>query len=198
VKGWALLLTLACLAGVARAGTDFRSWLQDEPARAGEVAAFEAYLRQAGVGDVLPSEDLLRNATSWQSCNLAWPYSMPPRALWPHIVPTLKFVRDEVVPRIGPVSVESGYREPKLNACARGAAKSAHAQFYALDLIPGNAVTQKALIAAICKAHRERGKASNVGLGFYGGVRFHVDTKGFRLWGSDNHAGTSPCTKVNA
>lgn len=194
----ALFIATVCLVGGARAGTDFQSWLQDDPSRPGEVAAFEAYLRQSGVSDVLPSDELLRNATSWQSCKLAWPYSMPPRALWPHIVPTLKFVRDEVVPSIGPVSVESGYREPKLNACAHGAAKSAHAQFYALDLVPEKAVTQKGLIAAVCKVHREGGKAFNVGLGFYGGVRFHVDTKGFRRWGSNNHSGTSPCAKANA
>ena len=195
---WLAALALGLPASGAQAEPDFRSWLQHDPARPAEVAAFAAYLQQAGVGDVLPAEELLRNATSWQDCRLAWPYSMPPRPLWPHIVPTLKFVRDEVVPRIGAVHVESGYREPKLNACAHGAPKSAHAQFYALDLLPAKAVTQTELITAICKVHRERGKAFNIGLGFYGGVRFHVDARGFRRWGSDNHSGTSPCAKAGA
>ena len=194
MKRCAAIAFVALLGARAQAQGDFAVWTAAAPERAGEVATFESYLRERGVGEVLPAEELLRNATSWRACKLEWPWSMPPRDLWGHIVPTLKFVRDEVVPKIGPVSVESGWREPKLNACAGGAGHSAHAQFYALDLIPQRAVSQKTLIEAICRAHRERGRAANVGLGFYGGVRFHVDTKGFRRWGSDNHSGTSPCT----
>ena len=186
-------LLLVCLPAYAQ--SDFAAWLRQAPERAGEVRAFETYLHDEGVGDVLPAEDLLRNATSWRACKLEWPWSMPPRDLWPHIVPTLRFIRDEVVPQIGPVSVESGWREPKLNACAGGAAHSAHAMFYALDLVPRHAVSQKTLIAAVCKAHREHGRAASIGLGFYGGVRFHVDTKSFRRWGSDSHSGTSPCAE---
>ena len=34
-------------------------------------------------------------------------------------------------------------------------------------------------------------------LGFYDGLRFHVDSKSFRRWGSDNHGKTSPCATVN-
>jgi len=191
-----LLAGFAIFGGQASAQSDFAAWVAETPGRAGEVAAFETYLHGAGVGEVLPADQLLRNATSWRSCRLEWPWSMPPRELWAHIVPTLKFIRDEVVPRIGPVSVESGWREPKLNACAGGAGHSAHAQFYALDLVPQRPLAQKALIETICKAHREQGRTANIGLGFYGGLRFHIDTKGFRHWGSDNHSGTSPCAKA--
>ena len=195
------LLVVACIlmmAGQSRAQSegDFRAWLRDDPERTGEVSAFEGYLRKSGVDGVLATDQLLHNATSWRACRLDWSYSMPPRALWPHIVPTIRFIRDEIVPRIGPLSVESGYREPKLNACAGGAPLSAHAQFQALDLVPEKAITQKELIATICKLHRERGQAFHVGLGFYGGVRFHVDTKSFRRWGSDNHGATPPCAKA--
>ena len=191
-----LVVGIAFLGGQAAAQPDFAAWTRAAPERAGEVLAFETLLDQNGVGQVLPARELLRNATSWRACKLEWPWSMPPRALWGHIVPTLAFIRDEVVPRIGPVRVESGWREPKLNACAGGAGHSAHALFYALDLKPQRAVSQKTMIEAICKVHRERGAAAKIGLGFYGGVRFHVDTKGFRRWGSDNHSGTSPCAKV--
>ena len=195
------LLVVACLlmmVGRAQSESDFRAWLRDDPDRAGEVGAFEDYLGKAGVGGVLATEQLLRNATSWHACKLDWSYSMPPRTLWPHIVPTIRFIRDEIVPRIGPVSVESGYREPKLNRCAGGAPLSAHAQFQALDLVPQKAITQKDLIAAVCKLHREHGQAFHIGLGFYGGVRFHIDTKSFRRWGSDNHGATSPCARMGA
>jgi hypothetical protein len=192
------LLVAACIllvAGQSRAQSesDFQTWLHSDPDRTSEVRAFEAYLRTSGVDGVLATDQLLRNATSWRACKLDWSYSMPPRALWGHIVPTIKFIRDEVVPRIGPVSVESGYREPKLNRCAGGAPLSAHAQFQALDLVPEKSMTRQQLISTVCKLHRERGQAFHIGLGFYGGVRFHIDTKSFRRWGSDNHGATSPC-----
>jgi hypothetical protein len=32
-----------------------------------------------------------------------------------------------------------------------------------------------------------------IGLGFYAGNRFHVDSKGFRRWGADGKGATSPC-----
>jgi hypothetical protein len=186
---------LLCAPAWAQADrTAYVKWLADAPGRNDEVQAFENYLTRADVSNVLTSDQLLLNATNWKRCSLKYPYSMPPRPLWGHIVPTLRFVRDEVVPLIGPVGVESGYREPALNRCAHGAPKSAHAEFYALDLIPERAMPQKNLIAAICKLHRERGKTYKFGLGFYGGLRFHVDTKAYRRWGSDNHGATSPCT----
>lgn len=191
---------VAILISPASAQSDpaYQHWLHEDPARLVEAKAFEAFLAERGVGGVLPTDQLLRNATSWRACKLEWPWSMPPRELWPHVVPTLRFIRDEIAPRIGPVAVESGYREPKLNRCAGGAAHSAHALFYALDLMPQRAVSQKVLIATICNVHREAGRNHNVGLGFYGGVRFHVDTKGFRRWGSDNHSGTSPCARAGS
>ena len=189
------------LAGIAHgepAGGSFAEWLRADAERQGTVQSFELYLKNAGVGHVLPPDQLLLNATSWQYCKLDWPYSIPPRPLWSHIVKTLKFIRDEVIPLVGSVSVESGYREPKLNRCAHGAPRSAHAEFYALDLVPQRTTTQQASIASLCKLHRDRGRAYNFGLGFYGGMRFHIDTKSYRLWGSDNHAGTSPCLKAQS
>ena len=33
-------------------------------------------------------------------------------------------------------------------------------------------------------------------LGFYQGMRFHIDTNGFRRWGSDYHTATSPCVAL--
>ena len=77
----ALLLAaaIALVSGRACAQSDFADWMQQTPERAGEVAAFETYLRGAGVGDVLPAEELLRNATSWRTCRLEWQWSMPPQ-----------------------------------------------------------------------------------------------------------------------
>jgi len=189
----ALLMTVGVAFGQP---ADYAEWLQAVPGRAEQVQSFEQFLANEDVGGVLPTDQLLLNATDWKRCKLEAPYTLAPRTLWPHLVATLKFVRDEIVPAIGQVEAESGYREAKLNLCAGGAPKSAHALFYALDLVPTKPMTQPNLISALCKLHRERGSAYYLGLGFYGGLRFHVDTKGFRLWGSDYHSGSSPCLRA--
>jgi len=41
------------------------------------------------------------------------------------------------------------------------------------------------MIAVVCKLHARFGAKANVGLGFYQGLRFHIDTNGFRRWGSE-------------
>lgn len=174
----------------------FEAWLGADAARPAEVRAFEAYLRDQGVGDVLPADQLLLSATSWKDCGMPTPYTLAPRSLWPHVVPTIRFIRDEIIPAIGPVEVFSAYRAPALNRCAGGAPLSAHAQFYALDLVPQKPMTRAALIETVCALHRKVGQRYGIGLGFYGGLRFHIDTMRYRRWGSDHHAGTSPCNTV--
>jgi hypothetical protein len=190
----AVALAVVLFASAAQAEPAFSDWLDAVPGRRAEVVALERYLDKAHVGDVLGPEDLLRNASSWRSCGLSYPWSMPPRELWPHVVPTLRFIRDQVVPEVGPVMVESGWREPKLNACAGGAPRSAHALYYALDLVPQDMITRRELIATVCRLHARKGKGYSIGLGFYDGVRFHIDSKAYRRWGSDNHSKTSPCS----
>lgn len=180
----------------AQAEPSFAEWREAAVNRNAEISDFESYLARANVAGVLPTEQLLRNATSWQSCGLTYPYSMPPKPLWGNIMRTLEFLRDELEPQIGPVHVESGYREPALNRCSHGAPKSAHALYYALDFVPDRTMTRSDLIAKVCRLHARRGAPYRVGLGFYDGVRFHIDTKAYRRWGSDNHGGTSPCAKV--
>jgi hypothetical protein len=170
----------------------FSQWAHAEDGRARQVEAFEAYLNQQGVSGVLPVSQLLLNATSWRDC-IDSPYSMPPRALWKNVVPTLRFIASYVVPALGPVQAVSGYRSPRLNACAGGAAHSAHALYFALDLVPLRTMTRSDLIASVCRLHARFGAAAHVGLGFYQGLRFHIDTFGFRRWGADYHRATSPC-----
>ncbi|MEJ1967669.1 MAG: D-Ala-D-Ala carboxypeptidase family metallohydrolase [Rhizomicrobium sp.] len=185
------------LAAVAPAQSDFAHWMQAAPGRAQEVRAFEAYLHRAGVGGVLPLPPLLLNSSSWAACADA-PYSLPPRALWPNIVPTLRFVRARIVPALGPVAALSGYRSPALNKCSGGAPKSAHAQYFALDLTPLQFKDRGKMIAAVCALHARYGPAAQAGLGFYSGMRFHIDTMGFRRWGADFHGATSPCLALAA
>jgi hypothetical protein len=175
---------------------DFVAWVHAAPGRAAEVQAFEQYLKHAGVGGVLPLSQILLNASSWRICKVA-PYSVAPRDLWPNIVPTLRFIRARIVPTLGPVAALSGYREPALNTCSGGAPKSAHALFYALDLTPLRFKDRDKMIAAVCALHAKFGPAAHAGLGFYQGTRFHIDTNGFRRWGSDYTPPPRPASRWN-
>lgn len=169
----------------------FASW------RAGkakdEIAAIEAYFAREGVADVLPLGDILRSDARWRRCASAQPFAVPPRSMWPALVPTLRYIRDEVVPAVGPVRVVSGYRDQAANSCFKGAKASKHLAFAALDLMPTNGLDRAALIAKLCPLHARTGTAKRVGLGIYAATRFHIDTAGFRRWGADYHGASSPC-----
>jgi hypothetical protein len=172
---------------------DFRAWLDRAPAHRAEAEAFQARLAAEGLDRVVPVWELLRTSSSWRQC-AAQPFEVAPRDKWTHIAATLRFVRDEVVPALGPVDALSGYRDEALNACSDGAPQSAHRLFFALDLTPRDAgVTRAGMIQEICAAHARDGRAYDAGLGFYSGRRFHVDTNGFRRWGPDGRGATSPC-----
>jgi hypothetical protein len=172
---------------------DYEAWLAGDPRRRAEVAAFSAQLAAQGLADVVPVWQLIRTSSSWRQC-AAQRFEVAPRDKWAHIADTLRFVRDEVVPVIGPVEALSGYRNEALNACSDGAPQSAHRLFFAIDLTPVNpAITRAAMIRSICAAHVRDGRAYENGLGFYTGRRFHVDSNGYRQWGPDGRGATSPC-----
>jgi hypothetical protein len=158
-----------------------------------DVAAIEAYLDREGVGDILPLAEILRSDARWRRCPKVEPFAVAPRAMWAAIVPTLRYIRDEVVPAVGPVRVVSGYRDPVANICFRGARASRHRHFAALDLEPEDKVDRATLIAKLCPLHVRTGAAKRVGLGIYAKTRFHIDTAGFRRWGGDYRASSSPC-----
>ena len=172
---------------------DFRAWLSRSPAHRAELGAFRDYLAARGVQSVVPMWQLVRTSSSWRQCD-AEPFETPPTDKWDHIVKTLQFVRDDVVPAIGEVEALSAYRNAALNACSDGAPKSAHREFFALDLTPvSKAVARADMIRSVCAAHARDGRAYETGLGFYSGRRFHVDSSGFRKWGANGKSATSPC-----
>lgn len=178
-------------AGQSRA--DYLAWLAREPAARERVVAFRDFLHARRADRVVPTWQLLRTASMWRDCS-GPRFEVAPRSEWQHIATTLSFVRTEVEPLIGRVEALSGYRNETLNKCAGGARQSAHRHFYALDLMPLDAAVGRAeMIHDICKVHSQAGRAFHVGLGFYSGRRFHVDSKGFRRWGPDGRGATSPC-----
>ena len=162
----------------------YRSWYIAGPTHANRVRAFNDYLAQWEVAGIVPTWQLLRTATSWHRCGGA-PFEVPPTSEWPHIVQTLRYVRDYVVPAIGPVEPVSAYRNPLLNVCAGGAPESAHKHYSAIDMVPLRPTTREQLMRTLCSVQARRGPDYQVGLGFYAFLRFHVDTTKYRRWGAD-------------
>jgi len=162
----------------------YRQWYLADPSRAVQVRAFNDYLAGAQVAGVLPTWQLLRTASSWRDCN-SQPFEVPPPDEWPHMVQTLRYIHDYVVPAIGPVEPVSAYRNPVLNVCAGGAPESAHKLDSAVDLVPLRPITRETLMRSMCGIHSEHGAAYNAGLGFYAYLRFHIDSTKFRRWNMD-------------
>jgi hypothetical protein len=172
---------------------DYQAWLDAVPGRRGQVLSFEAWQRAAGVGGAVPTYQVLRTASMWRTCG-GEPFEIAPFTLWPGMAHTLAFIRDHVEAAVGRVEVVSGYRNPALNACAHGAPGSAHQGYFALDMIPIHPLDRHELFRRLCTMHARYGRAADVGLGFYAFQRFHIDTNGFRRWGTSgpNH-NESPC-----
>jgi len=162
----------------------YRSWYLAAPWRAGQVKAFNDYLASAQVAGIVPTWQLLRTATSWKDCGQQ-PFEVPPSDQWPHMVQTLRYVRDYVIPTVGPVEPVSVYRNPALNVCAGGAPESAHMLDSAVDLVPLRPIDRITLMRTLCGTHSEHGAAYNAGLGFYAYLRFHVDSTKYRRWNMD-------------
>ena len=162
----------------------YRAWNNADPGRVARVSALSAYLNTYQVGGIVPTWQLLRTASDWQKCG-EQAFEVPPPEYWPNLVQALRFIHEQVVPAVGPVEVVSGYRNPTLNRCAGGAQESAHRYYQAIDMVPLRPTTREILIRDLCSAHARRGGPYGVGLGFYVGVRFHVDTRKYRSWGAE-------------
>ena len=162
----------------------YRSWYLAAPGRAAQVKSFNDYLASAQVSGILPTWQLLRTATSWSACG-AQPFEVPPTSEWPNMIQTLRYIRDYVIPEIGPVEAVSVYRNPQLNVCAGGAPASAHKLDSAIDMVPLKPITREVLMRTLCTGHSENGPRYNAGLGFYAYLRFHVDSTKFRRWNMD-------------
>src|SRR5919106_1180274 len=121
---------------------DFEAWARRTPANVTALGAFRNYLAAQGLETVVPMWQLVRTSSSWRECG-AQPFEVPPPDKWGRIVETLKFVRDDVIPSVGKVETLSAYRNGELNACSNGAPKSAHREFFALDLTPVNKALER-------------------------------------------------------
>ena len=204
-----LLLLLLMLAGApataastaapyVTAGQDepgYRYWVLSDPARPIRVKAFNDYLVANGVGGVAPTWQLIRTASDWQKCG-DQPFEVPPTEHWPNIVHALRFIGAFIEPVIGNVEPVSAYRNPALNSCARGAATSTHLTGGGIDMVPVNAFPRERLMEALCRVQLDKGWWNGIGLGFYKGLRFHIDARKNREWGTEGNAGGWGCAAV--
>ena len=171
---------------------DYLAWLAQSPENRDSVRSFRDFLAQQGVESVIPVWQLVRTSSSWRECS-ADRFEVAPAQQWSNIVTTLSFVKNEVQPAIGDVEALSGFRNDHLNSCSNGRPASAHRMFFAMDLVPAAAIERGDMVTRLCSAHAQRGADYRTGLGFYSGSRFHVDSSGFRKWGSDGRGASSPC-----
>jgi hypothetical protein len=182
---------------------EFEQWRSVSPERNTHYGEFVAYLDSQGVGDVAPPWSLLIPDRQYVSarCQIDL-FIIPPKALWSNAVPSLRVLRGDIIPVVGPVRISSAYRPPAFNACIGGAKKSAYLSFSAFDLVTETPVDRDILFGKLCRVWRAKPAASRMGLGAYYNPtkpgqnpigRFHIDTLGKRTWGSDFHSGSSFC-----
>ncbi len=175
----------------------FRAWRAADREWEPQIQRFEAYLAGQGLGGRFPTYQLLRTATDWKGCGA--PFTVPPEEVWGHAAQTLKLIDERVKPSMPKLEIMSGYRPGWLNVCAGGAERSAHREFFAFDMVPGDAaITRDGLMLRICPIHALEGPSRSMGLGFYSGVRFHIDTSSFRTWASFNRVSYAPCAPDGA
>lgn len=157
-----------------------------------EVGAYLDFLRQQDLSDAVPIHALLRTSRRWQLC-LHDEFSVPPPALWKNMTSTLRVIAQlHEAGIIDPALARSVYRNERVNRCAGGASQSRHLTNAAIDFdLPDKPDN----VEKLCGWWRKYGHASKVGLGFYSTTTIHIDTTGFRTWGSDRHRATSLCIK---
>lgn len=175
----------------------YRAWVLADPQRAVRVRAFNDYLAYYGVGGVVPTWQLIRTATDWRKC-ANQPFEVPPTEHWPNIVAALRFIGAFIEPVIGHVEPVSAYRNPALNVCAKGAPTSTHLTGGAIDMVPSTPIARETLMESLCRIQLANGGWNNIGLGFYKGVRFHIDARKAREWGTAGRAGGWGCKAVLA
>lgn len=95
----------------------------------------------------------------------------PPRDIWAHILPTLE-VLDWLREQVGPLHVNSGYRDPVYNRIVGGAKDSRHVAFNAIDFYSTTHKPHE--LAALLEQYQY---ASALGIGRYE-TFVHVDTRG--------------------
>lgn len=182
-------LLAACQRDLSNAETEQSRFQRWQSAHAAEAGAYRAWLEAQGMADVAPLSSLLRTSRRWRQCDLP-EFAVPPRAQWPQLLPTLRLLHQlQSEGLLDGRRIRSGWRDARNNQCSGGSSRSQHLANRALDLDLDPAVPP----ARLCGYWRRHGPDRAMGLGFYSPERIHIDTAGFRTWGTDHRRGTSLC-----
>ncbi|GAD79672.1 D-Ala-D-Ala carboxypeptidase family metallohydrolase [Vibrio ezurae] len=162
----------------------FRGWMLMNGAE-DRVKEIAQHLKDAGITEVplktMPMHLILLQGTNW-AMNGTSVFTIPDRKLVPNMVRTVKFIQQHIEPITGPLVPVSGDRTQYYNQTSGGATKSKHLSFCALDLVPINNISREELHKKLWGIYKSEGKNNNMGMGLYSGVRFHIDTCGYRHW----------------
>ena len=173
---------------------DFVRWLGTNPGYRGQILSFESWQEMAGVKNVLPTWQLVRTASMWRECNGAAVRG----AARSSSGPTWSAPCASSATMSAPRSARS--RRFRATATRRSTAARAAPSAAPISISsrstwsPGQPLTRRQLFERLCPMHSRSGPAANAGLGFYTFMRFHIDTKSFRRYGSAGPQGNeSPC-----
>ncbi|HVK51963.1 MAG TPA: D-Ala-D-Ala carboxypeptidase family metallohydrolase [Pseudoxanthomonas sp.] len=187
-----LLALIAAVHGCSRwqpALSEAQRYDRWRQAHTADVTAYSTWLRTQQLHQVAPMSSLLRSSRRWRECQ-ADEFATPPRAQWEAMQPTLRLLATlQAHHLLDGRLIRSAYRDDRLNACSGGSAASRHLRNNALDLDLPEGVS----VAALCSYWRREGAKQRMGLGFYTPTRIHIDTSGFRTWGTDHRRGSSLC-----
>ncbi|QIO05673.1 D-Ala-D-Ala carboxypeptidase family metallohydrolase [Acinetobacter shaoyimingii] len=164
------------------------------------VREYEEYLESKGVGNIIPSFELMKTARDWQKCGRE-EYMVPNREVWANQVPTLRVFKYLVAAKVlTDFEVTSVYRDLSLNQCAGGANSSRHLFNSAVDFRIGPQYPKPSDYAFIentkfklCEFWKTHGQSLDMGLGLYSSGQIHIDTQGYRTWGPDHSRYSSMC-----
>jgi len=159
---------------------EYKAFIKNARTKA-EVTAFRRFLIKRGLANVVDFRQLLRQGTDWRKIREP-AYALPPRKYWPKIIPTLRVLKNEIIPIVGKLEVLSGFRTHRYNRRAKGSRRSRHMIFSALDIKPKNNMSRRELHKRLLKLWKLKGRQYKLGLGLYSRTRFHVDTTRFRRW----------------
>ncbi|WP_348637747.1 D-Ala-D-Ala carboxypeptidase family metallohydrolase [Photobacterium sp. DA100] len=158
----------------------FRGWVLMNKKQA-DIQEGYKYFLDRGVKEGIPLHLVLLQGTDWRLSNTTV-FNLPDKKNWDNMVRTLLFIQQHVMPKTGLLIPVSGDRSKEYNQHAGGAPRSSHLDFCALDLVPTRNISRTELHNILNSIYNSVGRENKMGLGLYSGVRFHIDTCGYRSW----------------
>ncbi len=146
-----------------------------DPEIAALLAEIDDMLDSAGVGKYTSAKELTVMPKA-----PGRPFAIPPRALWPNIIPTMQRIQ-ELRETLGYPLIFRGYRDPSYNKAVGGASGSLHQWFSGVDMYvkDGGTTRKRQLGRETAKLYLKYGTQDNMGFGAYGEPtpsNTHIDT----------------------